>query len=57
MNLGDSAVELVVRVWTNTADYWEVKFAMTKAIKQTFDAEGVSFPFPQRDVHIYQEKG
>lgn len=55
-NLGDSAVELVVRVWANNADYWAVKFAMTKAIKQTFDKEGVSFPFPQRDVHIYQEK-
>lgn len=56
MNLGDSAVELVVRVWTDTSDYWAVKFALTKAIKQTFDAEGVSFPFPQRDVHLYQEK-
>lgn len=55
-NLGDHAVELVVRVWANNADYWAVKFAMTKAIKQTFDKEGVSFPFPQRDVHIYQEK-
>lgn len=55
-NLGDNAVELVVRLWTDNGDYWGVKFAMTKAVKQTFDAEGVSFPFPQRDVHIYQEK-
>jgi len=55
-NLGDNAVELVVRLWADTGDYWGVKFAMTKAIKQTFDKEGVSFPFPQRDVHIYQEK-
>lgn len=54
-NLGDSAVELVVRVWVENADYWGVKFAMTKAIKQTFDKEGVSFPFPQRDVHLYKE--
>ena len=54
MNLGDSAVELVVRVWADTANYWAVKFALTKAIKQTFDAEGVSIPFPQRDVHIHQ---
>ena len=55
-NLGDNAVELVIRVWADNSDYWAVKFAMTKAIKQTFDKEGVSFPFPQRDVHIYQEK-
>lgn len=55
-NLGDNAVELVVRVWADNGDYWGVKFAMTKAIKQTFDKEGVSFPFPQRDVHIFQEK-
>ncbi|MBT3358462.1 MAG: mechanosensitive ion channel [Rhodospirillales bacterium] len=55
-NLGDNAVELVVRVWVDNADYWGVKSAMTKAIKQTFDKEGVSFPFPQRDVHLYQEQ-
>lgn len=54
-NLGDNAVELVVRIWTNTPDYWAVKFAMTKAVKQTFDKEGVSFPFPQRDIRIYQQ--
>jgi len=53
-NLGDNAVELVVRVWADNGDYWGVKFAMTKAIKQTFDKEGISFPFPQRDVHIHQ---
>lgn len=54
-NLGDNAVELVVRVWVDAGDYWGVKFDMTKTIKQTFDKEGISFPFPQRDVHIYQE--
>ena len=54
-NLGDNAVELVVRVWVDSGDYWPVKFAMTKTIKQTFDKERVSFPFPQRDVHIYQQ--
>lgn len=53
-NLGDNAVELVVRVWADNGDYWGVKFAMTKAIKQTFDKEGISFPYPQRDVHIHQ---
>jgi len=53
-NLGDSAVELVVRVWADNANYGSVKFALTKAIKQTFDKEGISFPYPQRDVHIRQ---
>ena len=53
-NLGADAVELVVRVWADTSNYWPVKFALTKAIKQTFDKEGISFPYPQRDVHIHQ---
>ncbi len=53
-NLADNAVELVVRVWTDTGSYWPVKFALTKAIKQTFDAEGISFPYPQRHVHVHQ---
>lgn len=52
-NLGADAVELVLRVWTDTSNYWPVKFALTKAIKQTFDKEGLSFPYPQRDVHIH----
>lgn len=54
-NLGDNAVELVVRVWVDASNYWPVKFAMTKAVKQTFDKEGISFPYPQRDVHIYNQ--
>lgn len=53
-NLGDSAVELVVRVWADNGNYWPVRFALLKAIKQTFDKEGISFPFPQRDIHHYQ---
>lgn len=53
-NLGDSAVELVVRVWADNGNYWPVRFALLKAIKQTFDKEGISFPFPQRDVHLHQ---
>ncbi|MCW8915349.1 MAG: mechanosensitive ion channel [Magnetovibrio sp.] len=53
-NLGADAVELVVRVWVDSSNYWPVKFALTKAVKLTFDKEGISFPYPQRDVHIYQ---
>lgn len=54
-NLGDNAVELVVRVWADASNHWPVKFALTKAVKQTFDKEGISFPYPQRDVHIHQQ--
>ncbi len=45
-NLGDSSVDLTARLWVDAADYWEVKFALTKAIKQAFDANGISIPFP-----------
>lgn len=54
--LGDSSVNFVVRAWVMTPDYWEVKWALTENIKNTFDKEGISIPFPQRDVHIYNEK-
>ena len=54
-NLWDSSVDFVVRPWVNSADYWAVKFDFTKSVKEKFDAEGVSIPFPQRDVHLFQE--
>jgi small conductance mechanosensitive channel len=53
--LADSSVNFVLRPWVNTADYWGVKFDLTEAIKKRFDQEGISIPFPQRDVHIYNE--
>jgi small conductance mechanosensitive channel len=52
--LGDSSVNFVVRPWASTADYWGVKFDLTEAIKKRFDKEGISFPFPQQDVHLYK---
>lgn len=52
MELGDSSVNFAVRPWVNTDDYWAVKFALTEEIKATFDKEGISIPFPQRDVHV-----
>lgn len=54
--LGDSSVDFAVRVWVDAANYWGVFFDMTENVKKAFDKEGVSIPFPQRDVHIYQEK-
>ena len=53
--LGDSSVNFVVRPWSKTEDYWEVYWDVTRAVKQRFDEEGISIPFPQRDVHIYRE--
>ena len=52
--LADSSVNFVVRPWVNTPDYWPVMFDLTEAIKKRFDKEGISFPFPQQDVHLYR---
>ena len=54
--LGDNSVNFVVRVWVKTPDYWSVYFDTTEAVKERFDSEGISFPFPQHDVHIYETK-
>ncbi|PHP68286.1 mechanosensitive ion channel protein [Zhengella mangrovi] len=53
-NLGDSAVEVTCRYWTATADWWTTSRDMTRKAKERFDAAGLSIPFPQRDVHLYQ---
>jgi small conductance mechanosensitive channel len=51
--LGDSSVNFVCRPWVKTEDYWEVYWDLTRSVKQRFDKGGVSIPFPQRDVHVY----
>ena len=53
--LGDSSVNFVVRPWSKTEDYWDVYWDVTREVKRRFDEEGISIPFPQRDVHIYRE--
>ena len=53
-NLGDSSVDLGVRLWCNASDYWELKFHMTKAVKEAFDEGGVSIPYPHQ-VEISRE--
>ncbi len=55
--LADSSVNITTRVWVNAADYWGVFFDLTEKVKLTFDQEGISIPFPQRDVHVIQENG
>lgn len=51
--LGDSSVNFVVRPWVETANYWDVYWDVTRSVKERFDAEDVSIPFPQRDVHLH----
>jgi len=53
--LADSSVNFVVRPWVKSGDYWGVTFDLTEAIKKRFDQEGISFPFPQQDVHLYKQ--
>lgn len=54
--MADSSVNFVVRPWVKCADYWDVYFGVTEALKKKFDAEDITIPFPQRDVHIYEHK-
>ncbi len=50
--LGESSVNVIVRPWVKTEDYWETYWDLTRAVKERFDAEGITIPFPQRDVHM-----
>jgi small conductance mechanosensitive channel len=52
-SLGDSSVNLILRPWVKTSDYWSVYWDLTRAVKLRFDSEGISIPFPQRDMHLY----
>jgi len=49
--LADSSVNFTVRVWVKSADYWAVHFDTIEEVKLTFDAKGISIPYPQMDVH------
>lgn len=54
--LADSSVNFIVRPWVKTGDYWNVYWDITREVKMRFDREGISIPFPQTDVHLYQEQ-
>lgn len=54
--MADSSVNFAVRPWCRPSDYWKVYFGVTEAIKKRFDAEDITIPFPQRDVHLYEHK-
>ena len=53
--LGDSSVNFVVRPWVKAENYWGVYFDMHEKVKLTFDDAGISIPYPQQDVHLFQE--
>jgi small conductance mechanosensitive channel len=53
-NLGESSVDIVVRPWCASGDYWALKFDLTRKLKEGLEGAGCSIPFPQRDVHLHQ---
>lgn len=53
MELADSSVNLAVRPWVNSPDYWIVRSDLMERVKEKFDANGISIPYPQQDVHIH----
>ena len=53
--LAESSVKFKVMVWCNSSDYWDVFFDTQEKVKLTFDKEGISIPFPQRDIHVYNK--
>lgn len=54
-NLGDSTVDITVRVWSKAADYWGVHFDTIEKVKEAFDTNNISIPYPQMDIHNYKK--
>ena len=54
LELGESCIDIAVRPWVKTGDYWGVRADLLQTIKETFDAEGISIPYPQRDIHMIE---
>lgn len=52
--LAASSINFVVRPWVKTSDYWDVYFSITEKVKLTFDEQGISIPYPQREIHVHQ---
>lgn len=52
---GDSSINLTLRSWCKTSDYWDVFFELNESIKYALDEHKISIPFPQRDVHLFQQ--
>jgi len=56
IEMGDSSVNFAVRPWVKTPEYWNVYFNVIENIKKSFDAEGITIPFPQQDVHLFHHE-
>ena len=54
VELGESSIDIAVRPWVNSGDYWTARADLLQNIKEAFDTEGISIPYPQRDVHMIQ---
>ncbi|MGM0612942.1 MAG: mechanosensitive ion channel family protein [Bacteroidota bacterium] len=54
--LNDSSVDMMVRMWFKNEDYWDFYWGIREKVKKAFDEKGISIPFPQTDVHLYEEK-
>lgn len=52
LELGESSIDLALRPWVKTEDYWVVRSELLQTIKETFDEQGISIPYPQRDLHL-----
>jgi small conductance mechanosensitive channel len=55
-SLGESSVDIICRPWVRTDDYWDTYWDLTEIVKKRFDKEGITIPFPQRDVHMHQSQ-
>ena len=56
VEFGDNSVDFAMKVWYGEGDYWNLYYDINQKVKLTFDKEGIEIPFPQRDLHIYNEK-
>ncbi len=56
LELAESSVNIAVRPWVNTADYWNVYFDTMESVKKRFDNDDITIPFPQRDIHVFEHK-
>jgi len=54
LELGASSIDIAIRPWVNSADYWTARADLLQTIKETFDSKGISIPYPQRDIHMIQ---
>ena len=57
LELGDSSIDIAVRPWVKSEDYWDTRADLLQTIKETFDNQGISIPYPQREIHMTQSAG